>query len=96
MPTPRTPVETFLIADDPTAPAERMDRQPVRSVPHKHGSDAALAAAREALVKRGYAVRTVNFTEHGIVAYVAADPKAEKFSSRRRPRVSQRRGGSDA
>jgi hypothetical protein len=96
MPKPRTTVETFLIADDPTAPAEPIASQPVRSVPHKHGSDAALAAAREALIQKGYLGRTVSFGEHGIVAYVAVDPKAERFSSRRRPRVSHRRGGSDA
>ena len=92
----RTTVETFLIADDPSAPPERMARQPVRSVPHRYGSDAAKQAAREALEAKGYQVRSLNFSQGGILAYVVAAKDDKKFSSRRRPRVSHRRGGSNA
>lgn len=88
----RTTVETFQLTDDPSAPPERMVRQPVRSVPHKYGSDASKQAAREALEAKGYRVRSLNFSQGGILAYVVAADD-EPFSSRRRPRVSHRRGG---
>jgi hypothetical protein len=78
----RTKVETWKVGAKKEDPATRLDKQPVRSVNAPHGSTAAKRATREALEKLGYKVRSVSFTEEGILAYVAGDPP-EKFSSAR-------------
>ena len=88
--TTRIKVETYRIGADKTATPEKMSPPPVRSVRGKQGSSAVKKAARDAHVALGYKVRSISFTETGILVYVDDNQSKPFASARSGPREAAR------
>jgi len=79
-------VETYKVPADPKEKATQIKPSPVRTISGRHGSTQAKRAARDSLRQLGYQVRSISFTEAGIVAYVAGDPPPRFSSTKSGPR----------
>jgi hypothetical protein len=86
----RIKVETYKVGARKEDPAEPITPAPVRSVRGKRGSNAVKKAVRVAHEEIGYNVRSVSFTEEGLLVYVSGEPKKPFDSSESGPRGAAR------